>query len=85
MAENTPISPNYKKGFNQGYLLAKEIPEFSMKDIQNMPKSIQGKPRVQGMMDGMRQYHHEKYIGKLKRKAPKPNPEIKPNKGMNRN
>jgi len=79
------IPPEYVKGFNQGYLLAKEIPDFTIKDIEKMPKAIQEKPRINGIKDGMRQYHHEKYLSKVKSRTPQQSKNITPNKGLSRN
>jgi hypothetical protein len=81
MEKTTNTSPNYLKGFNQGYQLAKEVPEFFMKDL---PKT-QNKPRIEGIVDGMRQYHHERYISKQKSKTPKPSQNKAPDKGISRN
>jgi len=84
-AEKTTIPSQYLKGFNQGYLLAKEIPNFTIKDIEKMPKAIQEKPRINGIKDGMRQYHHEKYLEKVKSRTPQQPKTITPNKGMSKN
>jgi hypothetical protein len=85
MKNQSNIPSDYLKGFNQGYQFAQEIPEFPMKDLQQLPEKLQNKPRIQGIMDGMRQYHHERYMAKLKTKAPKPSLDKTPNKGMRYN
>ena len=74
---------DYIKAFNQGYRLAKEVPSFSVKSLQNLPESIRNKPRMQGMIDGMRQHHREKYLAKTKSKTP-PKPSPNKGKGMDR-
>ncbi|UPT67666.1 MAG: hypothetical protein M0D57_03060 [Sphingobacteriales bacterium JAD_PAG50586_3] len=49
--EETP-APEYLKGFNQGYLLAKEKPELMEQLAKVEDKSEQG----QGLQDGYKEY-----------------------------
>lgn len=55
MEEPTP-SPEYLKGFNEGYLLGKNMPEIMAKlsTLQNETD------RVAGLKDGYKEYVHEK-------------------------
>lgn len=68
----------YKKAFNQGYRLAKEMPKFSVKTLENLPEGLRNEPRTRGMIDGMKQHSKEKYIQKTKSQTP---PKPSPNKG----
>lgn len=82
MEQKESLSPQYVTGFNQGYILAKEIPTFTIQDIEKMPKSIQVKPRIQGMKDGMKQFAKEQYLSKVKSNIPKPTQQKSPNKSI---
>lgn len=56
MEEETSPSPEYLKGFNEGYLLAKESPELTDK-----LSSIKGESdRTKGFLDGGKEYNLEK-------------------------
>lgn len=51
MEEETP-SPEYVKGFNEGYTIAKELP-----DLADKISAVKGDgPRLQGFQDGRKQF-----------------------------
>ncbi len=83
MAEKDPHHAEIKRGFNQGYRLAKEMPELKVKDVQKLPKMAQENPRLQGIVKGMEQYKKDQYIAKVKVKNP-PQKNPNPSKGMDR-
>jgi hypothetical protein len=56
MEETTTPSPDYIKGFNEGYVLAKDQPELADK-LASMKGDSE---RVAGFHDGRRQYVLEK-------------------------
>lgn len=56
MEENTEPHPDYIKGFNEGYTLAKHMPELSEK----LPVSLDETERGQGFKDGRDEYILEK-------------------------
>lgn len=56
MEESKHIEPEYLKGFNQGYTIAKFKPELIESLIKADEKSLQG----QGMADGYKEFLLEK-------------------------
>lgn len=56
MEEQTTPSPEYLKGFNEGYMLAKEAPELADK-LSHVKSDTE---RLQGLQDGRKQYVLEK-------------------------
>ena len=61
MTEETETPhPDYVKGFNEGYILSKHMPELADK----MPKDLSGE-RGQGFMQGRQQFLSEKEKDKL--------------------
>lgn len=74
---------DFAKGYNQGYLLAQELPKLKINDFGKLPKAIQEKPRMQGIVAGMKQQRTEKYLQKMKGKQT-PQKNITPNKGKSR-
>jgi len=61
MAENDKIDPDYLKGFNEGYLLAKHMPELT-----ESLKTVKGDGiRLQALHDGRNQYISEQVRDKL--------------------
>lgn len=73
-------SPDYVKGFNQGYTVADVIKDFAPK-IQGQVKE---NSRLHGMIDGAKQRGKERYLEKLRSNTPKPDNTPKPSKGMDR-
>lgn len=55
MEENESIHPDYLKGFNEGYLLKKYLPELADKLLQAESHSS----RSNGFKDGVTEYVHE--------------------------
>jgi hypothetical protein len=52
MEEETTPSPDYLKGFNEGYTIAKDMPELA-----DRLSSIKGDgDRLQGLQDGRKEY-----------------------------
>jgi hypothetical protein len=60
MQHDGNISPEYNKGFNEGYLLAQHMPELSEKLASIKSDS----PRMQGMIDGRKEFLIEKELGR---------------------
>lgn len=60
MQQDVDISPEYNKGFNEGYLLAQHMPELSEKLASIKSDS----PRIQGMIDGRKEFLIEKELGR---------------------
>lgn len=56
MEQNFEPHPDYVKGFNEGYTLAKHMPDLSEK----LPASLGGSERGQGFKAGRDQYILEK-------------------------
>ena len=83
MAQKDPHNPEIVSGFNQGYLMAKELPKLKIEDFYKMPKEKQESPRMQGFLAGLKQYRNDQYIAKIKSRAQPPKG-IKPDKGMSR-
>lgn len=54
-SQETP-SPEYIKGFNQGYLLARHTPEL----IEKLPADLGNSERSLGLKEGKEQYEAEK-------------------------
>lgn len=67
MPEDQTSELNYKKGFNEGYLITKHLPELSdqLSQIKNET------PRIDGFKDGRNEFFQEKAkerIGKFLQK-----------------
>ena len=62
-------SPEYVKAFNQGYMIAKEI-GFTTNSFAQIPESLHDTAKVQGLVDGMKQYGKEQYLAKVKGRIP---------------
>lgn len=56
MPEDQTSELNYKKGFNEGYIITKHLPELSdqLSQIKNET------PRIDGFKDGRNEYFQEK-------------------------
>lgn len=52
MENEQPIDTNYQKGFNEGYLITKHLPELS----DSIAKVENDTPRLNGFKDGKRQF-----------------------------
>jgi len=73
------INPQYQKGFNHGYLLAKHKPEL----MKQLEKSLTDKNEyTKGILHGRAEYRMEKMKSRLKiSSAPKKSQEQKKTKG----
>lgn len=86
MAESKTPSPDYLNGFNQGYAVADAIKDFAPK----VEDPIKENSRLEGIIHGTKQRNKERYLQKLKSKAPtpdktpKPDKTSKPDKGIDR-
>ncbi len=61
MEENTAITPEYLKRFNEGYALAKYMPEVA----EILAQSLKDNDRGSGFKDGRNQYLSEQVKDKL--------------------
>jgi hypothetical protein len=61
MEENDTIDPDYKKGFNEGYVFAKYLPELSEQLSKTELKSSRGI----GFQDGRKEYIAELFKDKF--------------------
>jgi len=52
MEENTPVHPEYIKGFNDGYVMAQYMPEI----VQSLSQSKSSSEKMNGLKDGCNQY-----------------------------
>lgn len=52
MEETEKIDPHYKQGFNEGYIIAKHLPDLS----ENLSHVKSNAPRVAGIHDGGKQF-----------------------------
>lgn len=75
MEEQNTISREYQKRFNEGYALAKYMPEVA----ETLAQSIKDNERGQGFRDGRDQYIREQLKSKLpsrqNNQRPSPSPE----------
>jgi hypothetical protein len=55
MEDNETVNPDYLKGFNEGYLISKEMPELAQQ-LSNINSQAE---RIVGMKDGHEQYTKE--------------------------
>ncbi|MEP7165219.1 MAG: hypothetical protein ABI741_11020 [Ferruginibacter sp.] len=62
MPEDQTSELNYKKGFNEGYLITKHLPELSdqLSQIKNET------PRIDGFKDGRNEFFQEKAKERMK-------------------
>ena len=56
MEEHDTVDPHYQKGFNDGYIFAKYLPELS----EQLSKTDAKSPRMEGFQDGRKEYISEK-------------------------
>lgn len=61
MEENDSVDPDYLKGFNEGYIFAKHLPELSDQLSKTELKSSRGV----GFQDGRKQFISEKVKDKF--------------------
>lgn len=61
MEENTTIDVNYIKGFNEGYILSKRLPDLA----QQLSEIKSESPRMEGFQDGRNEFMQEKSKEKL--------------------
>lgn len=61
MEDTITPNPVYVQGFNEGYLIAMHIPEFSTKPLSSEGLGFRG----QGFQDGQKQFIFEKDMDKL--------------------
>jgi hypothetical protein len=52
MPEDQTADSNYQKGFNEGYLITKHLPEVS----KQLAEIKSNSPRIEGFQDGRRQF-----------------------------
>jgi hypothetical protein len=80
MQDEKTYVAEYKKGFNQGYLIAQHLPDLAtqLASVKNTT------PQIEGFQDGRNEFLQEKEIGKpleqpqskfLQRDEPSPEPE----------
>lgn len=56
MEEHDTVDPHYQKGFNDGYIFAKYLPELS----EQLSKTEAKSSRMEGFQDGRKEYISEK-------------------------
>ncbi|MEA5426385.1 hypothetical protein [Arcicella lustrica] len=61
MEDENKVDPDYIKGFNEGYVLAKHLPELS----EQLSKTVLQSSRNMGFLDGRKEYQSEKLKDKL--------------------
>lgn len=61
MEDNTPIPLEYQKRFNEGYTIAKYMPDLA----QQLAQAMKGNERSTGFQEGRQQYLSEQVKGKL--------------------
>jgi non-homologous end joining protein Ku len=61
MEDNTTVPPEYQKRFNEGYTIAKYMPELA----QQLTEAIKDKETDNGFQDGHRQFLSEQVKDKL--------------------
>lgn len=61
MEDNATVPPEYKKRFNEGYALAKYMPEVA----EILAQSLKDNERANGFRDGRNQYLNEQVKDKL--------------------
>lgn len=82
MDEKKPPA-DYLKGYNQGYLLAKHVPEFSLSSIKPPANSNTPSQRMLGFMDGAKQHSIEKFKSRTQKHIPPTSKDKTPPKGPN--
>lgn len=61
MEDNTSVSPEYQKRFNEGYTIVKYMPELA----EQLAKATQDNERGNGFQQGRNQYLNEQVKDKL--------------------
>ena len=61
MEDNTTVPPEYQKRFNEGYTIAKYMPELA----QQLSSAMKDKEPSNGFQDGQRQFLSEQVKEKL--------------------
>ena len=69
MSEET-IPAEYLRSFNDGYLMAKHVPNFSAAAIRSAPIGDTPNLRIQGLKDGANEYAVERYRARHASKTP---------------
>lgn len=80
MEETTTPSPEYLKGFNEGYTLAKESPALA----DQLSQVKHDGERIKGFHDGRRQFVMEKVIEERKGRAVSSPPKSSKDKSRDR-
>jgi len=61
MEDENRVDPDYIKGFNEGYVFAKHLPELS----EQLSKTALQSSRNMGFLDGRKEYQSEKLKDKF--------------------
>lgn len=61
MEDNATVSPEYQKRFNEGYTIAKYLPELA----QQLTEAMKGNESGNGFQDGRRQFLSEHVKDKI--------------------